>query len=917
MTKALILTLSWLVLSIPSSTSAAAPLHASVSAGRVPAVDTLRTRWLGGPHGAARLDPRLDPRTPWLTRLGDHLAREDPRQDSRVPAVEPSRPEPWLPARRASDERAEVLQPRIDPNFWGADGIVSSIVRSGNTLYIAGAFRSVGENSGGGVPFDALTGEPLEKFPRVAGQVHAVIGDGAGGWYIGGDFTAVDGLPRSALAHILADGSVADWNPSVTGSPEQTYPPWVWALALRGGRLYVGGGFKAIGGLPRRNIGCVDARTGAVLDWDPGTHAGGGYVLAFAVHDSTLFVGGQFTSIGGQARSYLAALNATTGVVLPWKADANDLVFTLLVRGDTLYAGGSFWGIAGQSRNLLAALDANTGAVLPFDAHATGVYLDYMPQPAVEALAIAGNTLFVAGDFTEIGGAPRAAVAAVDATTGTATPWSPAQLGPQYAGYPPPLCTSIAVGQGLVYLGGGFDTVGGVSRQHVAAFDTATAALADWDPKPNAAVWALAVASGAVYVGGDFVAVGEWRHRAGVAAIDATTGALKPWNPNPDGSVVTALAVDGGRVFVSGDFTSIGGDPQPRNYLAALDTVNGEALDWHPGADDVAVAFAMLGDTLYVGGYFTQVGGLTRNYLAALNATTGEVTAWDPDADWPVRTMTRSENTIYVGGLFRFVSGLERKMIAAVDAASGTPTAWNPLFTTGVIEALLVTRNVILVGGSFESVNGEARQSLVALDTTTGATSLWNPQPTPWALIHPTVYSLALCDSVLYVGGDFASIGGQPRICLAAVDTATGLATDWDPGANGYVWSLASYGNTVYAGGGFSRAGGYPSAGLAAFSIAQPGPPPPPLPGVAVALVSPNPVASAATVRFALLAAGPVTLEVFDMQGRRVATLLSHQQQAAGWHEQPLPVADWPKGVYFCRLSAADKRATRRFVVLR
>jgi hypothetical protein len=602
---------------------------------------------------------------------------------------------------------------------------------------------------------------------------------------------------------------------------------------------------------------------------------------------------------------------------LPSQADAADMVFDLLVNGDTLYAGGSFWNVGGQQRNMLAALDANTGEVLPFDAHATGVYLDYMPPPAVWALAIAGGTLFLAGNFTEVGGAPRAAVAAVDATTGTATAWAPAQLGPHYAGYPPPLCTSIAVSQGLVYLGGGFNSVGGASRQHVAAFDSSTAALTEWDPKPNGGVWALAAADGAVYVGGDFVAVGEWKHRAGVAAIDATTGAVKPWNPNPDGSVVTALAVDRGRVFVSGDFITIGGDPRPRNYLAAVDTINGEALDWNPGANDVADAFVMLGDTLYAGGYFTRVGGLTRNYLAAMNATTGEVTEWNPDASWPVRTMTRSDNTIYVGGLFSSMGGMDRKMIAAVDAAAGAPTAWHPQFATGVIEALLATRNVLLVGGSYEWVNGEARQSLVALDMTTGATTAWNPQPTPWALIHPTVYALALCDSVLYVGGDFASIGGQSRICLAAVDTSTGLATDWDPGADGYIWSLASCENTVYAGGGFTRAGGYPAAGLAAFSLTPPVPPTPPVSRLAIARVVPNPIRSTASVRYALPKAGRVTLEVFDLQGRRVASLLRGQAQAAGWHELPVRTEGWPKGVYVCSLEASGARASRKFVVLR
>src|SRR5437867_10194349 len=135
---------------------------------------------------------------------------------------------------------------------------------------MAGSVRAVGENRGGFVPVDARTGEPLRPFPKVAGSVAAMAPDGIGGWYIGGEFTAVGGKPRSCLAQIRADGSVSDWNPSVTGSPGYIDPPAVSAIAVLGDRIYVGGGFRKIGGLPRENIGCVDGRTGVVVDWNPG-----------------------------------------------------------------------------------------------------------------------------------------------------------------------------------------------------------------------------------------------------------------------------------------------------------------------------------------------------------------------------------------------------------------------------------------------------------------------------------------------------------------------------------------------------------------------------------------------------------------------------------------------------------------------
>ncbi|MBI5711672.1 MAG: T9SS type A sorting domain-containing protein [Candidatus Eisenbacteria bacterium] len=814
-------------------------------------------------------------------------------------------------SRRAWTQSAGQLV--ADPNLWGADGNVLDIARSGNTLYIAGSFRSVGENSGGFVPIDARTAEALGPFPKVAGSVAVILPDSSGGWYIGGEFTAVAGKPRSSLAQIRADGSVTDWNPSVTGSPGYIDPPAVVAMAIYRNRLFVGGAFREIGGQPHENLGCVDVRTGAVLDWNLDTNVDG-WVSAFAVHDSTVFVGGTFTTVGGQARSYLAALDATTGALTPWQANPDYSVLTMLVREDTLLAGGQFGWIAGSIRPYLAALDVHTAQLLPFNADVRGIYVDYTPTPRVSGLALVGDTLYAAGNFTQIGRAARSSLAALNATTGDALPWVPPALGPQYDGFPPPLCGMVAVSDGTVYVGGWFETVGGESRPFVAALDRETGAPTTWNPKPNLPVSAVVTRGDTVYMGGIFSLVGEWRHRAGLAAIDLTSGIVRPWNPNPNGSVVTAVLVDRGRVFVSGGFTSIGGQPLPRSHFAALDTINGEATDWNPGANGLADALLMVGDTLYAGGYFTQVGGQTRNYLAAMNASTGEVTAWDANASWPVLALARSGNTLYAGGLFQQMGGQWRRGIAAVDATTGALTPWNPDTDYGFVEAIVVGGNTVYAGGVFHQIGGQARKSLAALDIVSGAATAWDPHPTEWDVTNPRIYAMALCDSVLYVGGSFASIGGQPRICLAAVDTATGLATDWDPGTDGRVWSLTAEGNTIYAGGGFTRAGGLPAVGLAAFSLPEE-PLPTPVP-FALAQSIPNPAHSSAIIRFALPEAAPVTLSVYDLQGRRVATLLDHVLQAAGRHDVPVQADRWKPGVYLYRLEARGRSATRKMVVV-
>jgi hypothetical protein len=52
----------------------------------------------------------------------------------------------------------------------------------------------------------------------------------------------VDGLARSNLAHIRADGTVSAWNPGVQGTVD--------ALARDGSTVYAGGAFTSAAGQP-------------------------------------------------------------------------------------------------------------------------------------------------------------------------------------------------------------------------------------------------------------------------------------------------------------------------------------------------------------------------------------------------------------------------------------------------------------------------------------------------------------------------------------------------------------------------------------------------------------------------------------------------------------------------------------------
>ena len=74
-------------------------------------------------------------------------------------------------------------------------------------------------------------------------------------------------------------------------------------------------------------------------------------------------------------------------------------------------------------------------------------------------------------------------------------------------------------------------------------------------------------------------------------------------------------------------------------------------------------------------------------------------------------------------------------------------------------------------------------------------------------------------------------------------------------------------------------------------------------------------------IRFGVPSAQPVTLEICDLLGRRVATLLDHAWRPAGYHAllwdgSARNGALAPSGIYFSRLISSEGVITRRILRL-
>jgi hypothetical protein len=636
---------------------------------------------------------------------------------------------------------------------WVTDLGVATSSLQGDTLYIGGPFHWVSPLAPGGfVSLDGQTARPPAEFPKIVGIVSVAAPDGTGGWFVAGGFQSIGGLPRNGLAHILADGAVADWSPSakLPGGARGL----VRTMLVRNNLVYVGGDYIEIGGQPRHSLAALDAATGIATDWnpdaslpDPGnpgqTLAGG--VHALALGGSTLYVGGYFTSIGGQPRTSLAALDLTTGLVTGWSPDVSQ------------------------------ADPDDPGHVL---------------LGGVELLSVSGQRVYVGGNFSFIGGLPRTNLASFDTTSGLATEWNPSftWTDPSSGLVDAGQFSALTAGGGLVYVGGFFNTVEGQPRSYLAAVDAVSGGVTDWNPDPNlssyyVSVNSLMVTGGRVFVAGEFDRIGG-QERNAIAEVDATTGLATEWNPELHSGRGFVVASDGARVAVGGDLKVIGGIQ--RSGLAALDIRTGRPTEWNPPTRVGAGWLVARGDTVYA----------VAGAATALDAETGQI-RWQTDFRG-MGGLALVGNTIYTVSPFEvpsYPSGLVS--LFAIDTGTGdyveTPIHVGYFDGLGQLFALTADEHAIYLGGQFDEVASQPRNACAALDRATLVPTEWDP-----GFGDQEVLALASDGDTVYTSGSVV-----PGTNLAAFDAAT-ADVKWSYPIPRGIRAIALSGNLVYAGGGGS-----------------------------------------------------------------------------------------------------------------
>ncbi len=79
----------------------------------------------------------------------------------------------------------------------------------------------------------------------------------------------------------------------------------------------------------------------------------------------------------------------------------------------------------------------------------------------------------------------------------------------------------------------------------------------------------------------------------------------------------------------------------------------------------------------------------------------------------------------------------------------------------------------------------------------------------------------------------------------------------------------------------------------------------------------PNPFNPTTNIRYALPEAGELSIEVFNVVGQRVATLISREQKSAGVYNLQLDLSAQSSGVYFVRVAAKNAFITRKITLIK
>jgi large repetitive protein len=346
-----------------------------------------------------------------------------------------------------------------------------------------------------------------------------------------------------------------------------------------------------------------------------------------------------------------------------------------------------------------------------------------------------------------------------------------------------------------------------------------------------------------VYIAGSFNRIANNRGgnttsyaRPGIAMYNLDTGLVSTtFAPSISGGGIDAVEAspDGTKLFVGGNFNTVGG--QTRRDIVSLNPTTGALNTGFTANADAKVGdIAVSNSTVYMGGTFHHVNGAVKGGLAAVNINTGAVIAnFSNDLSGGIGTngtagvqrlvLSPDQTKLLVVHTAKQVAGQDRYGAALIDATTNQLLPWNTnlwkdnLQYVGGIQrayggAISPDGKYFVVTSGSGGDRPPINDTVMAFPMDGGADPT-NVQPLWVSRCFDSVYSVAISEKAVYIGGHFTwnesptapdpwpgldNVGygtGQGlsgyglgdsvvrRDHLGALDPTTGKALEWNPGS--------------------------------------------------------------------------------------------------------------------------------------
>lgn len=477
--------------------------------------------------------------------------------------------------------------------------------------------------------------------------------------------------------------------------------------------------------------------------------------------------------------------------------------------------------------------------------------------------------------------------------------------------------------RGQIIVAGQFTTAGGITANRIAAWNGTT-----WSPLGTGmdnTVRALAVMGGSLYAGGDFLTAG------GIAANRIARWTGTEWQPLGEGvnNSVYTLAVLGDSLFAGGSFTGAGG-------MTAQNFAKWSGGQWSvpPGFNDIVFTLAVHKNRIYAGGRFTQSGTTPLGYISQREGST-----WLPLGGGTnnfVQALSSENDTLYVGGNFTMAGSVSAGYVARWANGNWSSPGSG---VNDFVFALSAVGGDLFAAGQFTSAGSVSSNRLAKWHNGT-----WEPVNSG---LNNTVYALYAdgASSSMYMGGTFTSAGGlQASRIIRFTDSENPLPVEllsFTGTFDGYNitlrWTTASELNNKefevqhFEDGTWHTSAALPGAGTSTvqqdyiYRTVQPAGVvslrfrllqkdfsgstmfSPEItvelnssPGYHMLSIYPNPFNPAAVVRYEVKKESETRVEVYDVTGRLMKTLISGIVPA-GKYSVSLNGAELSAGVYIVR----------------